>query len=232
MRALTAAEKAALLNALKARDDRKRKGRANANKWRQERRYELMPPIGRFADVLTPAVIVSLETGLRRGELFMLDWTRVDLHGRTIRVEGETSKTYETRMIPLNDLALTTIRDWWLQRGKPSDGLVFTIDGGRIDHIKKSYHAVLNAAGIERVNAHGRRINWHSLRHSFGSLLGAAGCDPTTLMKLLGHANLKTTQRYLHSDEDRMRAAVELLESAPKARRPKTSLVAGRKETQ
>ena len=69
------------------------------------------------------------------------------------------------------------------------------------------------AAGIKRVNRKGERVNWHSLRHTFGSLLGAAGVDATTLMKLMGHANLETTQRYLHTDAERKRAAVERLVS-------------------
>ena len=47
------------------------------------------------------------------------------------------------------------------------------------------YYKVLNNAEIERVNARGERVNWHSLRHTFGTLLGAANVDPTTLMKLM-----------------------------------------------
>lgn len=214
VRALTAAEKAALLQALEARDETKRQKRASANRWRKERGRDPLPPIGRFADVLTPAVIVSLETGLRRGELLALEWPAVDLDERIVRVHGPTSKTYETRDIPLNGLAYTTLRDWWLQCGQPRDGLVFTLDGGRIGSLKRSYHAVLAAAGIERVNRRGERVNWHSLRHTFGTLLGAAGCDPVTLQRLMGHADLATTQRYLHTDEERKRAAVELLETA------------------
>jgi site-specific recombinase XerD len=88
---------------------------------------------------------------------------------------------------------------------------VFTLHGEPVASLKKSYHGILAAAGINRVNRKGERVNWHSLRHTFGSLLGAAGVDATTLMKLMGHANLETTQRYLHTDEERMRAAVEQL---------------------
>ena len=216
VRALTAAEKVKLIAALKARDDKKRKQRASANRWRKQRGRELLPAIGRFADVLTPAVIVSLETGLRRGELFGLGWHSVDLgeKAKTLRVEGTTAKTYETRDIPLNDTANKTLRDWWLQCGQPKAGYVFTLDGKRLGSLKKGYYAVLPDAGIKRINAKGERVNWHSLRHTFGSLLGAANVDPTTLMKLMGHANLATTQRYLHTDEDRKRAAVELLTKA------------------
>jgi len=213
VRALTAAEKSALIEGLAARDDKKREQRASANEWRDERGYEGLATIGRFSDVLTPAVIVSLETGLRRGELFALQWPAVDLKKKSLRVKGATTKTYETREIPLNAAAVACLRDWWLQRGQPKSGLVFTLDGEAIGNLKKSYHAVLKAVGIERIDGKGERVNWHSLRHTFGSLLGAANVDPTTLMKLMGHANLETTQRYLHTDEDRKRAAVELLDA-------------------
>ncbi|HEU4616623.1 MAG TPA: tyrosine-type recombinase/integrase, partial [Gammaproteobacteria bacterium] len=186
VRALTSAEKAALLTALEVRDDKKRAQRVSGNRWRQQRGRELLPPIGHYADVLTPAVIVSLETGLRRGELFSLDWSRVDLDEKTLRVEGKTAKTFETREIPLNETAQKTLRNWWLQCGQPKAELVFTLDGGKLGNLKHSYHAVLEAAGIKRENRRGERVNWHSLRHTFGTLLGAAGVDPTTLMKLMG----------------------------------------------
>lgn len=213
VRALTAAEKNSLIAALKARDDKKRQKRMNANMWRASRDYELLPAIGRNADVLSPAVITSLETGIRRGELFALEWSAIDLDSKALRICGATAKTYETRDIPLNALAYKTMRDWWLQCGQPNSGPVFTRHGDPVGNLKKSFYSALAAAGINRLNAKGERVNWHSLRHTFGSLLGAANVDPTTLMKLMGHANLETTQRYLHTDEERKRSAVELLDT-------------------
>ena len=111
VRALTAAEKEELVEALKAPDDRKRSARASANEWRQKRGRELLPVIGKFADPLTPAVIVSLETGVRRGELFSMQWGKsIDFDKREIRVRG---KTFETRDVPLNKVAFETLRAWW-----------------------------------------------------------------------------------------------------------------------
>ena len=212
VRALTATEKGQLIKALEDRDAAKWQQRANSNERRIKRGKKPWPNIGRFDDVLTPAVIISLETGVRRGELFNMEWGRsVDFEARTIHVRG---KTYETREIPLNKFAFETLRDWWLQCGQLKSGYVFSISGRRLGDLKKSYHPVLAAAGIKRVNANGLRVNWHSLRHTFGTLLGAAGVDPTTLMKLMGHANMATTQRYLHTDQDRKREAVERLTEA------------------
>jgi integrase len=213
VRALSAEEKTRLVTALMDRDDTKRAGRVSVNQWRKERGYDLKPTIGQYCDVLTPAVITSLETGLRRGELFALEWTSVDFESKTLRVEGNNSKTYETRDMPLNKVAHQTLRDWWLQMGQPRAGPVFTLDGAPIGSLRKSYYKVLDDAEIERVNERDARVNWHSLRHTFGTLLGAANVDPTTLMKLMGHAKLSTTQRYLHTDAERKRAAVELLDA-------------------
>jgi integrase len=212
VRALSTEEKVQLVEALRARDGKKREQRASANGWRTERGYALKPTIGEFADALTPAVIVSLETGLRRGELFALEWPMVDLREKTLRVAGAGAKTYETRDVPLNTLALDTLQAWWVQCGEPNAGPVFAIGDVRISNLKRSYHAALASAGIERKNVKGERVNWHSLRHTFGTLLGAKNVDATTLMKLMGHANLETTQRYLHTDKNRKRAAVELLQ--------------------
>lgn len=219
VRALTAKEKASLLEALEARDAEKRSKRASANDWRAARGQELLPAIGKFADLLTPAVVTSLETGLRRGELLALEWPSIDFEEKSLQVRGATAKTFETREVPLNDVAFRTLRDWWLQCGQPKKGRVFALEGKPVANLKKSYHRVLAAAGISRKNARLERVNWHSLRHTFGTLLGAAGVDGATLMKLMGHANLETTQRYLHTDEERKRAAVDLLHASERAQR-------------
>ena len=63
---------------------------------------------------------------------------------------------------------------------------------------------------IERETSEGK-LTWHSLRHTFGTRLGAANEPPNTVRVLMGHADLKTTQRYLTSDANQMREAVERL---------------------
>ena len=57
-------------------------------------------------------------------------------------------------------------------------------------------------AGIER-------LVWHDLRATFGIRLGEAGCDDFTIASLMGHTNVKTTQRYVRATELNKRAAVE-----------------------
>lgn len=211
VRALGGDEKAQLLEALKARDDAKRQDRVNGNQWREKRGRELLPPISRFADVLTPAVIVSLETGLRRGELFKLKWPMVDFKHKLIYIKGETTKSYLTRQIPMNTAAHDALRDWWMQSAQPKTGYVFTNRGKAVKNLRHSYYAVLKAAGIKRFNSKGEKIDWHSLRHSFGTGLGKAHVDIVTIKELMGHADIRTTQRYLQTDDARKLEAVERL---------------------
>jgi len=211
MRPLDETETEALRATLEAREERIRKGRASGNAWRKEREYELLASLdGVYADALRPAVEVSLETGLRKNELLSLTWDMVDLKQKVIRLPGEVTKAYLSREVPLNTLAANTLREWQLQYGRPTKGYIFPGATGRLTTLKKSFYKVIEDAGIERVTSKGR-IGWHSLRHTFGTRLGAAGIDPQTIKELMGHANLTTTQRYLMSHQDRKRDAVAKL---------------------
>jgi integrase len=164
---------------------------------------------GVYADVLRPAVELSLETGMRKGECFELTWKMVDLKNRVIRLPGEVTKSFLSREIPLNSRALAMLRQWKLQQGR-SRGYVFGGSGGHLTTLRKSFSQVLDAAGIACVTGEGR-VTWHSLRHTFGSRLGDAGVPAGTIRELMGHASLATTQRYLKPSDKSKRAAVEAL---------------------
>ncbi len=212
-RAFTAAEEQALRDALEARDAKKAKERASGNAWRRRRGVEELPSLaGHFADALTPAVIMSLETGLRRGEAFALEWPNVDFGAKLVRVEGRTAKTFQSREIPLHASALAVLRRWWMENGQPRTGFVFGDGQEQVASLRKAFANVIKAAGIKNTKA--GRVSWHSLRHSFGSRLAAAGVDAATLRDLLGHRDLEVTNRYIHSDESRKRSAVDLLAAA------------------
>jgi len=50
---------------------------------------------------------------------------------------------------------------------------------------------------------------WHDLRATFGTRLGEAGFDAFTIAALMGHSNIRTTQRYVRATERNKREAVQ-----------------------
>ncbi|MES1924704.1 site-specific integrase [Salinisphaera sp. T31B1] len=192
VRYLTADEARRLRAALQARDDEARTARVSANAWRKARSRPVLPaiPVGGYGDHLTPLVLVSLNTGARRGEMFSLEWPDVDFDLKQITIRGETSKKNRTRHVPLNAEALGALRQWRDQTG--GQGLVFAGRGGeRLDNVRKAWAGVLGDANITA-------FRWHDLRHTFASWLVMRGVDLNTVRELLGHGDIKMTLRYAH----------------------------------
>lgn len=192
-----------LRQALIERDLQGAKERANANRWRRERGYELMPEITGYCDHLTPMVLLSLNTGMRQGELFSMAWESVDLERKTITVLASHSKGNNTRTIPLNAEALAVLASI---RPDPAKGLVFKspVTGERFDNVKKAWAEVTRAAKLPA-------LRWHDLRHDFASQLVMRGAPLFTVQKLLGHANSRMTQRYAKLAPSTLADAVNLL---------------------
>ncbi|MBK7508589.1 MAG: tyrosine-type recombinase/integrase [Comamonadaceae bacterium] len=69
-----------------------------------------MPEITGYSDHITPMVLLSLNTGMRQGELFSLAWESVDLSRKTITVLASHSQGNTTRVIPLKPEALAVLK--------------------------------------------------------------------------------------------------------------------------
>lgn len=213
IRYLTADEETRLLAALAARDEAERAARERANRHRSQRKKPLYPPLGRFMDALHPIVVLSLNTGMRRGEVFQAEWPAIDWQASVITVEWWTIKrsrkrAMKSRRIPLNGAAMEALRAWHEQQQRPKHGLIFPgAKGQRLTNLQSSWDAVLVDADIEG-------FRWHDLRHTFASKLVHRGVPLYVVQKLLGHASQKMTERYAHLAPDQGRAAVDLLTGA------------------
>lgn len=198
-------EEQRLRAALDDRQEQIRAERDSANQWRTERKKALLPDLRaiEFADHLKPLVLLSLNTGMRQGEVFNLTWADIDLKNKVVTVEGEGAKSGQTRHIPLNREALEIMKRWKQQAGNNS--FVFPgKTGGRLDNVKKSWAGLLDLARVTS-------FRWHDLRHTFASKLVMAGVPLNTVRELMGHADLKMTLRYAHLAPDSKAAAVELI---------------------
>ena len=185
-------ERARLMAALDAHEEEIRAERGRGNDWRRDRRYALLPDLRAvtFADHLRPMVMLSLHLGLRRGELFDLEWTDIDFEQKTLTVRGGVAKSGRTRRLPMNAVAMRTLADWKTQT--TGQGLVFAnVQGRRFNNVHKGWRALMKSANIVA-------FRWHDMRHDFASRLVQSGCDLNTVRELLGHSDLKMTLRYSH----------------------------------
>lgn len=203
VRYLSTDEEKRLRDNLLIRDKLIKSKRRSANQWRKERGYTPYPSLFNqtYPDHLTPMVLLSINTGLRRGEIFHLNWESINFNTKTLTVNGGKAKAGQTRHIPLNDEAILTLTKW----GNKNNGLVFpNKDGDPLDNIKKSWGSLLKDAKITK-------FRWHDLRHHFASSLVMVGVDLNTVRELLGHADIRTTLRYAHLAPEHKAEAVNLL---------------------
>ena len=202
IRFLDPQEEVRLRAALNARDVEIREARGTANTWRQERERELLPALPHYGDHLTPAVLLSMNAGLRRGELLALRWESIDFKRRILTVEGGTAKSRQTRHVPLNNEAMSLLNRWRKQ----------TTGGRRIFEVKTGFKTAW-AKLLKRADI--TKFRWHDVRHHFASRLVQAGVPLNTVRDLLGHSSVAMSLRYAHLAPDQRREAVAKLNQQP-----------------
>jgi integrase len=135
--------------------------------------------------------------GLRRGELRALDWDDVDLASGVIRVErslssygdaGEPKSRAGRRSVPI----VAALRDLLVEHRlvtRRDAGLVFGVTEGRpfaATAVRKRALGFWRRASLDP-------ITLHECRHTFASLLIAAGVNAKAITSYLGHASIQTT---------------------------------------
>ena len=202
VRFLDDAEEDRLRDALSARDREFLQLLQAYNVRRHERGEDPLAVPPHYYDHLTPAVLLSMNTGLRRGELLKLKWSSIDVGRRWLTVEGGTSKTRQTRHVPLNDEAISLLNYWRIQSG--GGERVFAATTG----FKTAWAKLLRRADITR-------FRWHDLRHHFASRLVQRGVPLNTVRDLLGHGSIAMSLRYAHLAPDQRCEAVSKLNARP-----------------
>lgn len=147
----------------------------------QDRLLQALEPTGRKNPLMIPLVQLALETGMRRGELMVIQWRDVDLIGRTIVLH--TSKNGEGRVVPLSSKAVAV-----LENLASRSGAVFPIS---------SYALAANFTRAVR-QARLTNLRFHDLRHTAITRMSHKLPNVIELAAVSGHKSLKMLQRYYH----------------------------------
>lgn len=186
--------------------------------------------IGRLLDVaahknrrMKTLLEVLYASGMRVSELVSLPVSSVLKDANSITVIGKGNKE---RIVPLNEIARQALDQWlmlrelllkkgrtnkWLFPSRSSSGHL-TRDG-----FFKALKEIAVEAGISP-----ERVSPHVFRHSFASHLIAHDADLRSVQKMLGHADIATTEIYTHVLEDRLKKTLE--KSHPLAYNPPKGL--------
>lgn len=157
--------------------------------------------------------LLLLYTGMRTGELLNLKWDNIK-QDRIVFKRTETKQKKE-KVIPLTD-GIKEVLDSIPEDGKKG-GYVIPLTPGR-----KERGAVWMTDLIRKIREYSgiEDFIFHNIRHTASTIMISEalgrGASLTDIMKILGHSQIETTLKYVHSDFGRMKKAMEVLEEKAK----------------
>jgi site-specific recombinase XerD len=148
-----------------------------------------------------PELDLALHTGMRRSEMYGLDWQDVHVGRRFLHIKR--GKNGEGRYVRLNSVAVKALAK--LQERCDGTGAVIrNLAGTPLLAPRHWFPDAVKEAGIDN-------FHWHDLRHTFASRLTMAGVGIRAVQEALGHKSIAMTVRYSHLAPDFMADAVERL---------------------
>lgn len=148
-------------------------------------------------ETLTPKrdvaiLLFLLDTGVRLTELCGLRRKDIDLPSRTAHVVGKGNKA---RNVPMGLKTLQALRDYLKEEKREEDDPIFLSKRGealRLSGVQQLIDRLGDASEVRGV-----RCSPHTFRHTFAVLFLRNGGNQFTLMRILGHTDLRMTSRYV-----------------------------------
>lgn len=187
----------------------------------QEERLRFVTALNQH-ELLKPLCMTMMFAGLRAGEVLALRWENIDFENKTITVRngltqvpvfdkkgnvlsrktviGNTKTMCSMREVPIPDILIDTLKDWkkcqWVRNQLTGakllepESIVFSNTDGSV----RSYSGtrIIYNRWAKRNGFYGK-IHFHSLRHTYSTMLFEANENPKIIQALLGHKSVKTT---------------------------------------
>jgi integrase len=178
------------------------------------------------------ATLTSLYTGARLSDTARLTWRAVDLQQDTLAFVAK--KTGKRVLVPLAK-PLSDFLASLPSSDSPDAALFPSLATLKVSQLSDGFRDVLVSAGMAEARSHeatgkGRNsarpvaeLSFHSLRHSFVSILKSTGANEAVAMALAGHETKSVSQNYTHLSTDVLRAAVSQMTDVTAKRKTKAA---------
>lgn len=151
-------------------------------------------------------------TGMRLSEMTNLTWECVNLHNRIITIKNNgsfTTKNKTDRIVPI----CSKVQDILLFETEWNKKYHSTYVFNKVpkvkyneDYVSKKFKSAVKNTTVNP------DVHFHTIRHSFASMLVSKGVSLYVVKELLGHSDFATTQIYAHLQKDALQEAVKVLD--------------------
>ncbi|EEM57167.1 MULTISPECIES: tyrosine-type recombinase/integrase [Bacillus] len=156
------------------------------------------------------AMLLMLHCGLRVNEVNQLEANDLDFDNLTIMLSGAKNKNRKTRAVPMTKKIAEELRmliDESREYFEGTTNVFLTQDGNSIDNdlLRKRMYRYGQLAGLSKEC----RPSPHSLRHTFATNFLRNGGSVNALMRIMGHADITTTMRYVRLNDEAVKEQYE-----------------------
>lgn len=170
---------------------------------------------------------LAVSTGLRKEEIASLKRTSFDFKRSLVRVDAADTKNKKPALLPLKASLVKKIQKHL--SGKMPGARAFVVPDKTADILRKDLedarrnwidaaknnpdeHQQRNDSDFLKTDTYQGKVDFHSLRHTFGTLLASSGIHPKVAMDLMRHSDINLTMAlYTHSDATQAAAAISAL---------------------
>jgi integrase len=153
---------------------------------------------------LRPIVAILVTTGMRRGELLGLRWLDVDRAGNRLLLPQ--TKNGDGRVVYLNTLACQALDSVPRNGARPTDRVFPSSEHVSPENVSLAFLRSCRKVGIQD-------FRLHDLRHTCASWIRMSGGDLQDVAKILGHRDLRMSNRYAHLSAAHLGTAVNRLDT-------------------
>lgn len=147
--------------------------------------------VGPVREHLRPIIVCAIDTGMRLGEIMVLQRGQIDFNAKTITLRAEQTKALKARTMPLSDRLEKELENYFKGKFVAQTAKIF----GGVKSVKTAFASACQTARIEG-------LHFHDLRHTATTWLGEAGVSDAVKKNLIGHSSDHIHQRYNNLSPD------------------------------